>query len=314
MASTALTGERFPEWLAYVQRLLEVVDSGRRIPLGPSLPVTSSIPDTSPNAPKILYCAPHPDDESLSGALAFRLRFEGGARVTNVAMTLGSDVSQRDRRRREIESACRALGFEFVIPSSGDFPAPAGFDRVNLDARDADPEAWRRNVEALAAIFDRYQPEAVFVPHAEDFNRAHIGTHHLVMDALHVHLSRRPEANLVVIETEYWHQLAEPNLMVGVTPEITALQITAAAEHGGEMARAPYHLLHPCRLLDNARRGSEVVGGQGKPAQSFSFAELYRVSFRRDSETVPARLGVRILPPSEPATLDWIRREFRPAR
>jgi hypothetical protein len=53
-----------------------------------------------------------------------------------------------------------------------------------------------------------------------------------------------------------------------------------------------------------------VVGGQGQPAQPFAFAELYRVSFRRGSEAISARPGGRILPPSERATLDWLRREF----
>jgi LmbE family N-acetylglucosaminyl deacetylase len=317
MAATGLPPERdrFTEWLAYVQRLLEVVQSGKGIPLGPSPapPVPAALSAPKAEAAKVLYCAPHPDDESLSGALALRLRLEGGARVTNVAVTLGSDVGQRDRRRRELESACRVLGFDLVIPSADASSSCEGLDRVNPAARQGDPEGWARRVHALATIFDREQPEAVFAPHANDFNRTHIGTHHLVLDALDVHLARRPDASVTLIETEYWHELAEPNLLVAVRPELAAIQITAAAEHGGEMARAPFHLLHPCRLLDNARRGSEVIGGQGKAAQPFAFAELYRVGFRRGSQAIPALPEGRILPPSERASLDWIRREFWPA-
>jgi N-acetylglucosamine malate deacetylase 1 len=304
--------ERFSEWLAYIQRLLGAVDSGRRIPLGPSPapPVPPAISATNPWAAKVAYCAPHPDDESLSGALAVRLRLEEGARVTNIAVTLGSDPTQRDRRRRELESACRVLGFDLVIPSARNSSPSAGLDCVNPAAREAEPEEWARSVQALAVVLDHEQPQAVFTPHANDFNRTHIGTHQLVLDALDVHLSRRPDASVVLIETEYWRELAEPNLMVAVTPEIAAIQLTAAAEHGGEMARTPFHVLHPCRLLNNARRGSEVVGGQGQPAQPFAFAELYRVSFRRGSEAISARPGGRILPPSGRATLDWLRREF----
>lgn len=314
MASTPFGGERFSEWLAYVQRLLEVVQSGKGIPLGPSPePSVPPVSASKPDGVKIVYCAPHPDDESLSGALALRLRLEQGARVANVAVTLGSDPAERHRRRRELESACRVLGFDLVVPASGNVGAPTGFEHVNPAARESDQQEWRGQVEALAAIFDREQPEAVFAPHANDFNRTHIGTHQLTLDALDVHLARRPDASVIVIETEYWHELPEPNLMVAVTPEIAAIQVTAAAEHAGEMARAPFHLLHPCRLLNNARRGSEVIGGQGKAAQPFAFAELYRVTFRRGSQAIAPRPEGRILPPSERATLDWIRREFWPA-
>jgi N-acetylglucosamine malate deacetylase 1 len=317
MAATSppIGRERFSEWLAYIQRLLEVVDSGKSIPLGPSPapPVPPSISASKAEAGKVVYCAPHPDDESLSGALAVRLRLEEGARVTNVAVTLGSDPTQRERRRRELESACRVLGFDLVIPDAVRSSARRGLNRVNSAAREAEPEEWARGVQALAAILDCEQPEAVFAPHASDFNSTHIGTHQLVLDALDVHLSRRPGARVILIETEYWRGLAEPNLMVAVTPELAAIQLTAAAEHGGEMRRAPFHLLHPCRLLDNARRGSEVVGGQGRAAQRFALAELYRVSFRRGSKTISPRPGGRILPPFERATLGWLRREFWPA-
>ena len=316
MAATSLPPEsdRFSEWLAYVQRLLDVVQSGKHIPLGPSpTPPVPPVSASKADGVKVVYCAPHPDDESLSGALALRLRLEQGARVTNVAVTLGSDPAERNRRRRELESACHVLGFDLVIPSVGNSSSPLGFDHLNPASRETDPAEWARNVEALAAILDHEQPEAIFAPHANDFNRTHMGTHQLALDALDVHLARRPEASVVVVETEYWHELARPNLMVAVTPEIAAIQITAAAEHGGEMARAPFHLLHPCRLLDNARRGSEVVGGQGNSAQPFPFAELYRVSFRRGSQAIDPRPGGRILPPFERATLDWIRHEFWPA-
>ncbi len=274
-----------------------------------------------------MYCAPHPDDETLSGALALRMRLESGARVTNIAVTLGSGAAQHERRRGEVASACRVLGFDLVIPDvdgpnfrsrSKDGGAVIGFVRkpagglgpVNLAARQSDPKGWDLRVQRLAEIFDEEQPEVVLTPHADDFNTTHIGTHYLVTEALEVHFSRRPDASVVFVETEFWHEMAEPNLMVAVTPELAAIQLVAAAEHGGEMMRNPYHLLHPCRLMDNVRRGSEVVGGQGAAVQLFTFAELYRVSFRRRGETIKPKPGGRMLPPSEKAGLDWLRQQF----
>ena len=304
--------QRLSEWLAYLRRVVDAVDAGKAIPLGPSSspPVPSAISASEPRGAKVLYCAPHPDDEALSGALALRLRLEGGTRVTNVAITLGSDNAQRDRRRRELVSACQVLGFGLVIPANPGGSLPAGLEQVTLAAKEADPQGWADKVRALAEVFDSEQPEAVFAPHADDFNTTHIGTHQLVAEALDLHLARRPEASVVFIETEFWHEMTAPNLMAAVTPELAAIQLTAAAEHGGEMTRNPYHLLHPCRLMNNVRRGSEVVGGQGKAVQPFTFAELYRISFRRGGKPVEPRSGGAMLPPTEKATLDWLRGEF----
>jgi N-acetylglucosamine malate deacetylase 1 len=312
-----LTEERSASWnkrheqcLRFVEEVVRAVDSGRSIPLGPCPepvmrpPARGSAPaqsQTGKQPASVIYCAPHPDDESLSGVLAVRLSLESGARVTNVAITLGSDLSQRSRRRRELESACRVLGFELVVPAdpSASLAAPAGFDRVNLATRRDRPGEWAAKVEALRKIFDRKNPDVVFSPHAEDFNTTHIGTHWLVVEALGSHLERSGRGSVMLIQTEFWHQLAEPNLMVGVTPEQVAILLIAACEHGGEMARNPYHLLAPARMMDNVRRGSEVVGGQGAAAQDFTFAELYRVTFMQGKEVLAPQTGGVIVGPTE---------------
>ncbi len=302
----------YAAWLSYVQRVTGAVDSGRGIALGPSAapPVPPAVAGSKPEGARVVYCSPHPDDESLGGAFALRLRLEAGAQVTNVAITLGSDLAQRDRRRRELISACQVLGFELIIPSEPGAATADGFNHITLPSRREQPEAWAARVRLLADIFAREKPEAIFMPHSDDFNDTHIGTHYLAFDALDEYLSRHPRASVLVIECEFWHEMADPNLMVGITPEQAAIQMTAATEHGGEMSRMPYHLLHPCRLMNNLRRGSEVVGGQGAGVQPFTFAELQRVSFRHGHERVEAPSEGRILPPSETATLDWLRREF----
>ena len=303
---------RFWEWLSYVNRTIQAVDSGRGATLGPASvpPIPPLIPAAKPKGPRVLFCAPHPDDECLVAALGVRLRLESDAHVTNIAITLGSDTAQRPRRRKELESAHQVLGFDLLIPTEPGSSSADGFEDVHLSARQSHPEAWSSRVGALADILDSTQPEAVFAPHEEDFNSTHVGTHYLVSEALDAYLARHPESDVLFIETEFWHQVTDANLMVGMTPEHAAIQIVAAAEHGGEMKRMPYHLLHPCRLMDNVRRGSEVVGGQGAGVQPIVFAELYRVSFRRGREVIGPTPGNHILLPSEKATLDWLRREF----
>ncbi len=302
----------YDEWLSYVQRVTQAVDSGRGIALGPSAtpPVPRLIAEKKAEGPKVLYCSPHPDDESLGGAFALRLRMESGAQVTNLAITLGSDLMQRDRRRRELVSACQVLGFKLIIPPEPSTGKEDGFDHITLPSRREHPQAWAARVGVLAGIFAHERPEAIFMPHSDDFNDTHIGTHYLAFDALDEYLSSNPRASVLLIETEFWHEMADPNLMVGITAEQAAIQMTAATEHGGEMSRMPYHLLHPCRMMNNVRRGSEVVGGQGAGVQPFTFAELHRVSFRHGHERVEKPAAGRILPPAETATLDWLRHEF----
>jgi len=301
---------QYERWLRYVAHFVECIDSGRSVSLGPS-PVKLYPPaaDDSPAlGSKVVFCAPHPDDEALSGALALRLRIESGARITNVAITLGSNKAQRPRRLREVDSACCALGFDLVIPQY-----PSGFDKVSPASRRERPPEWAAKVQALREIFDREAPETVFLPHPYDFNSTHVGTHDLVTEALGAHLDTSGRNPVLLIETEFWHQIERPNLMVGLSPELVAAQLVGIAEHGGEMERNPYHLLHPCRLMDNVRRGSEVFGGQGAPAQTFIFAELYHVAWMAGKAKVPARPGNFIVGPKANLDLDLLRSRFSPA-
>jgi LmbE family N-acetylglucosaminyl deacetylase len=299
---------RHRQWLKYVGDVVRAVERGRRIPLGPSrVPLAQRERERGKLAPaSIVICAPHPDDECLIGGLPLRLHLETGARVTNCAITLGSDLARRAGRLRELDSACRALGFELVVPKEG-----SGFDNVNMASRAEHPGEWRAKVEALAQIFDRLLPDAIFAPHAEDWNSTHIGTHHLVVDALGLQLEQSGRAEVPLILTEFWHELSQPNLMVGLTPEIVAIELMATAEHGGEVRRNPYHLRQPARLMNNVRRGSEVVGGQGAPARRFAFAELYRVVFMRGRELEEPAPGGVIIGPAEKMDLSGVIGKYR---
>jgi N-acetylglucosamine malate deacetylase 1 len=302
---------RYGRWREYVEGVVRAYERGREIPLGPSAQLLSLPVSLAPPARgfKAVFCAPHPDDETLSGALAIRWRLETGAQVINCAVTLGSDPGQRERRRRELEAACRVLGFELeILPTTA---GATGLEDVSPAARRAHPEAWTEKVKTLAEFFDRVRPDVVLAPHAEDFNTTHLGTRQLVGEALGAHLQRRGGL-LPLIETEYWHPLAAPNLMLGLTAELVALQLMAAAEHGGEVARNPYHLRQPARLMDNVRRGSEVVGGQGGAALPFVFAELYRVSFMRGREVLAPCPGGRSVAPRERFGLEELLAQFGP--
>jgi N-acetylglucosamine malate deacetylase 1 len=299
---------RHARWLEYVVESVKAMERGADIPIGPSS--ESLNPELRPaaEAPKVIVCSPHPDDEALIGALPLRLRTENGANVVDCAITLGSNAGQKKRRKRELESACRVLGFRLLIPETDS--GPLGFDHINQDTRQNHSKEWAAKVEILAEVFAREKPDAVFAPHAEDFNTTHIGTHFLAAEALTAYLKKSGRAPLPFFETEFWHQMFAPNLMVGVAEETVATQLMATAEHGGEVSRNPYHLRFPGRMIDNVRRGSEVVGGQGGPARAFPFAELYNVSFATNEGINRSRAKGLTIAPEEKIDLNFIVKHF----
>jgi hypothetical protein len=64
--------------------------------------------------------------------------------------------------------------------------------------------------------------------------------------------------------------------MVESSEEDVSDLLAALSFHIEEVRRNPYHLRMPAWLIDNVRRGAELVGGQGGTAPNFTFATLYR--------------------------------------
>ncbi len=240
--------------------------SGKNYPLGgfPPLPRTSP----PPGAPVALIFSPHPDDECIIGALAYRLLRECGWNIRNVAVTQGSNRARQAERLAELQNACDFLGFGLIQT------APNGMESITPKGRAENPAEWAAKVKWVAELLEREKPRAIFVPHEHDWNGTHIGVHFLVMDALAL-LPR--EFSTHVVETEYWGQMTRPNLMVEASEDQVANQVTALSFHVGEVRRNPFHLLLPAWMQDNVRRGSELVGGQGGSAPDFGFSTLYRL-------------------------------------
>jgi hypothetical protein len=85
-----------------------------------------------------------------------------------------------------------------------------------------------------------------------------------------------------VVETEYWGPMADPNLLVEISGSDLASLIEAFCFHAGELARNAYHTRLPAWMIDNVRRGAELVGGRGAKAPDFTFATIYRLQQWRD--------------------------------
>lgn len=250
----------------FVREFANLLRAGRRFPLGgfPPLPRPALVPD----AAKVLLFSPHPDDEVIIGGLPLRLLREAKMRVVNVAVTQGSSAARQKERWAELVACCECIGFELVATSE------TGLEGVNLKGRDGHPERWGANVNRIAEILREHQPHTIVFPHDRDWNGTHIGVHHLVVAALR---SLGPEMRCFTVETEFWGAMDDPNLMVESSEQDVADMMTALSFHVGEVRRNPYHLRTPAWMIDNVRRGGELVGGQGGAAPDFPFATLYRL-------------------------------------
>jgi LmbE family N-acetylglucosaminyl deacetylase len=275
-----------------VSDFVRLVAKGKTLPLGGLPPAPRPTP--AADAPTALFFAPHPDDETIIGGLALRLLREAKWKVIDVAVTLGSLKERKAGRWQELRNACQFLGFGLELT------APNGLDGVRPATRANDPAAWSRMVGVISALLEKHRPRVIFFPHELDWNGTHVGVHFLVMDALKA--ARGVPCHLV--ETEFWGQMQTPNLMVEYTAEDVADVVAATSFHVGEVQRNPYHVLIPAWMMDNVRRGAELVGGQGGAAPAFLFAQLFRLRRWTGSQVEIGFAGGRFLPASEnPADL-----------
>ena len=243
-----------------------LLKQGRSFPLGTFPPAPR--PEIPPNAPKALFFAPHPDDECIVGGIAARLLRQASINLINVAVTLGSKKERQQGRLRELQNACNYLGFTLVTT------APNGLEKISPKTREQDPKHWASCVKVIKDIIEQHQPKVVLFPHDRDWNSTHIGTHYLVMDAL----KQMPASfTCFLVETEFWGAMTDPNLMVEISTEDLGYMMAATSFHVEEVNRNPYHLTLPPWMMDNVRRGGEIVGGQGGAVPDYTFAVLYRL-------------------------------------
>ena len=205
--------------------------------------------------PLAMIFAPHPDDESIVGLWPLRLAREAGWRVMVCPVTLGSDPRRQSLRLEELRQAVGFLAWELM---------------PEVNVRES-----VLTVAAVSASLLKYRPAALFCPHPEDGHPRHREVRQTVSDSL----AQMPgDFSTVVIETEYWHTMKSPNILVEGTATQVGDLVGALACHVGEVCRNPYHLSLPSWMVDSVRRGAEMLAGPGAQAPDFCFGTLYRLS------------------------------------
>ncbi len=252
-------------YLEFVESIKQGVEWARSLSV-------SGRAETMESASKVLLFSPHPDDECITGTLPLRLMREMGKQIINIPVTFGSNVERQAGRAGELESACNYLGWH-IYHESENFRS--------LEVGD------------VVTILEKFRPEIIFMPHSKDWNSRHISTHFLVVDALE---KMDSDFSCVVVETEYWGAMDDPNLMVEADVKTVAELVAATSLHVEEVARNPYHLLLPAWMQDNVRRGGELVGGQGGAAPDCSFSALYRLRKWQEGELVNVIEGGKYVP------------------
>src|SRR6266566_4656638 len=273
-----------------VSEYASLLKKGKACPLGGFQPAPR--PELPDDAAKALFFTPHPDDECIVGGLALRIFREARMNLLDVAVTHGSKKERQAERLRELQNACNYIGFGLLTTG------PNGLDKINPHARQREPDHWRKCVKIIVDILQAQKPRVILFPHEHDWNTTHIGTHFLVMDAL---ATMSSDFACYLVETEFWGQMTQPNLMVEISADNLADMIAATTFHVGEVTRNPFHLLLPAWMMDNVRRGSELVGGQGAPAPDFTFAALYRLRQWREGKVVEVLSAGKFVAASEKA-------------
>jgi len=196
----------------------------------------------------VLHLSPHPDDEVVGMPATLMALRDAGWHVVNLACGLGRPA-QHQRRRAEVEEACRRAGFE-LLPCEPPLPLSSGDDLA------ASEETL---VKLLGAVLPALDPALVCAPSPHDGHHAHELVGRAAYRALEAHPGPTPPLWLWGV----WADLPFPT-MIAPFDRVRLAEIKhAIAAHASELARLPLDRLVEARAVLAAGVGEERVHGSG---------------------------------------------------
>jgi LmbE family N-acetylglucosaminyl deacetylase len=204
----------------------------------------------------VLIIAPHPDDETLNATLALRLRLQHQCKIYVLPFSFGSNPKRQSERLDELKLACQHLSF-YLLPSEH-------LNEINISEME------------LALI--KTNPDLIIFPHAHDHHATHIRCSHMAFALCQKH-------QLKYVTTEYWQPQLKPNLAVEASLQELQLILEALVLHTHEIARNPYHISFPARLMDQYRRASEVIQRHNNQIKT-GLCEIYQAPHLSQSQFI----------------------------
>jgi LmbE family N-acetylglucosaminyl deacetylase len=207
-----------------------------------------------------LHLSPHPDDEVLGMPATLMGLRDAGWRVVNLACGLGRP-EQHERRRAELEEACRRARFE-LLPCEPPLALSAGDDLAASE---------QMLVKLLGEVLLELTPALVCAPSPHDGHHAHELVGRAARRALETHSGPVPPLWLWGL----WGDLPFPTLIVAFGETRLAEIKSALAAHASELARMPLDRIVEARAVFCACAAEELVHGSGVAADpSLELAEL----------------------------------------
>ncbi len=151
-------------------------------------------------------------------------------------------------------------------------------------------EDWPTKAKELKSLIQKYQPNLILAPHLKDHHPTHIKTGKLLEKVL-----KTSKIKTLVAWTEFWGAMEKPNCLVEVPNEILELQMKALVMHAGEVARNPYHLRLPAWMMDNVRRGGEIISNVGGEVPKMPFGVIYHLQLFKNGKLTKVKLPTPFL-------------------
>jgi LmbE family N-acetylglucosaminyl deacetylase len=199
------------------------------------------------NDKKVLIFSPHPDDEVLMSPIALRLKNENNCQIINIAMTLGSKKERQQERKVELINSCKVLQYDLLFKE-----------------------------KTLIEYLEEIKPFLVILPHQFDQHPTHKKVYQEAWDAIRNYSQNN---KIYFALSEFWLPNLHPNLLIELSKEDILQLINALECHIGEIKRNPYHLRYPSYLMDNMRRGQELVGSNIQENLNIIFGQNYEIGF-----------------------------------
>jgi LmbE family N-acetylglucosaminyl deacetylase len=207
-----------------------------------------------------LHLSPHPDDEVAGMPATLMALRDAGWRIVNLACGLGRPA-QHQRRRAEVEEACRRAGFE-LLPCEPPLALSVGDDLT---------AAEETLVTLLGAVLPALAPSIVCAPSPHDGHHAHELVGRAARRALVAHPGAPPPLWLWGL----WADLPFPTMIAPFARARLGEVKHALGAHASEQARLPLDRLIEARAVLNAGVGEERVYGSGLSGDpGVEYAEL----------------------------------------